>query len=79
MSDEIKADQVLDCSGLSCPQPILKTKKAIKAMDSGQVLMVTSTDPGTNKDMTSFADKTGNKLLKIDEKEGSADFYLQAK
>ena len=79
MSDEIKADQVLDCSGLSCPQPILKTKKAIKAMASGQILMVTSTDPGTNKDMTSFADKTGNKLLKIDEKEGSADFYLQAK
>ena len=79
MSDEIKADQVLDCSGLSCPQPILKTKKAIKAMASGQILMVTSTDPGTNKDMTSFAGKTGNKLLKIDEKEGSADFYLQAK
>ena len=48
-------------------------------MASGQILMVTSTDPGTNKDMTSFSEKTGNKLLKIDEKEGSADFYLQAK
>lgn len=78
MSD-VTADEVLDCSGLSCPQPILKTKKAIKGMSSGKVLMVTSTDPGTNKDMITFCQKTGHELVKVDEKGDSADFYLKVK
>lgn len=79
MSEEINVDQELDCSGMSCPLPILKTKKAMKGMTSGQVLKMTSTDPGSNKDMISFCAKTGNELLKTDQKEGSADFYVKVK
>jgi len=79
MSDQITPNEVLDCSGLSCPQPILKTKKAIKGLDSGQILKMTSTDPGTNKDMITFCEKTGNELIKVVEGDGSADFYVKKK
>ena len=78
MSD-LKPDEVLDCSGLSCPQPILKTKKAIKGMSSGQILKMTSTDPGTNKDMTTFCAKTGNELLEKEDRDGATDFYVKVK
>lgn len=78
MSD-LNPNQTLDCSGLSCPQPILKTKKAIKDMASGQILKMTSTDPGTNKDMLTFCQKTGHELLKIEDKGGASDFYIKIK
>jgi tRNA 2-thiouridine synthesizing protein A len=57
------ADQVLDAKGLNCPLPILKTKKAIKGMTSGQVLQVMATDPGSIADMTAFCNQTGNELM----------------
>lgn len=57
------ADQVLDAKGLNCPLPILKTKKALKGMSSGQVLQVMATDPGSIADMTAFCNQTGNELL----------------
>jgi tRNA 2-thiouridine synthesizing protein A len=57
------ADQVLDAKGLNCPLPILKTKKAIKGMTSGQILQVMATDPGSIADMTAFCNQTGNELL----------------
>ncbi|GGD22520.1 sulfurtransferase TusA family protein [Sinisalibacter lacisalsi] len=57
------ADQVLDAKGLNCPLPILKTKKAIKGMASGQVLQVMATDPGSIADMTAFCNQTGNELM----------------
>ena len=78
MSD-ITANETLDCSGLSCPQPILKTKKAIKGMSSGQILKMTSTDPGTNKDMLTFCEKTGHELLKVEDAGGASDFYIKVK
>lgn len=78
MSD-LTPNETLDCSGLSCPQPILKTKKAIKGMSSGQILKMTSTDPGTNKDMVTFCKKTGNELLEVVENDGVADFYVKIK
>ncbi len=78
MSD-LTPNQELDCSGLSCPQPILKTKKAIKGMSSGQILKMTSTDPGTNKDMDTFCAKTGHKLLEKEDTGGATDFYVQVK
>src|SRR5690349_10852291 len=55
-------DQTLDCSGLACPMPILKTKKAIDALQSGQLLKVIATDPGSISDMEAFTRKTGNQL-----------------
>lgn len=57
------ADQVLDAKGLNCPLPILKTKKAIKGMNAGQILQVMATDPGSIADMTAFCNQTGNELM----------------
>lgn len=56
-------DQEFDARGLSCPLPIVKTKKALNGMSAGQVLKVTTTDPGSVKDMEAFASQTGNPLL----------------
>ena len=60
-------DKELDTSGLNCPLPIIKAKKEINTMDSGQVLYVISTDPGAVKDFESFANQTGNELLSSEE------------
>ncbi len=56
-------DQELDTRGLNCPLPILKAKKALSAMESGQVLRVTATDSGSVRDFQAFARQTGNELL----------------
>ncbi|HSF81259.1 MAG TPA: sulfurtransferase TusA family protein [Anaerolineales bacterium] len=57
------ADQVLDCSGLSCPMPVVKTSKAIKGLEIGQVLKMISTDPGSQADMEAWSRQTGHALL----------------
>ena len=51
MVENITADETLDCRGLSCPMPLLKTKKAVKKMESGQIIEILSTDPGTRNDL----------------------------
>ena len=56
-------DQELDTRGLNCPLPILKAKKALSAMESGQVLRVTATESGSVRDFQAFARQTGNELL----------------
>jgi TusA-related sulfurtransferase len=56
-------DQELDTRGLNCPLPILKTKKALTSMQTGQVIKVVSTDPGSLRDFAAFAKQTGNELL----------------
>ena len=56
-------DQELDTRGLNCPLPILKTKKALATLQSGQVIRVVSTDPGSVRDFAAFAKQTGNELL----------------
>ena len=53
----------LDTRGLNCPLPILKTKKALADMASGEVLRVVSTDPGSTRDFQAFARQTGNELV----------------
>ena len=72
-------DKTFDASGLSCPLPILKTKKALTDMMSGQVLKLIATDCGAVKDMQAFANQTGNILLATDEANGSYTFYMQKK
>ncbi len=57
------ADQLLDAKGLNCPLPILKAKKALKGMSSGQVLGIESTDPGSVADFAAFCNQTGNELM----------------
>ncbi len=77
MSAEIKVDSVLDAKGLSCPLPILKTKKAVEALTKDQVLKVVTTDPGSKNDMASWAKRTGNEILKLEEGSGTFTFFIK--
>jgi tRNA 2-thiouridine synthesizing protein A len=72
-------DQELDCSGLSCPMPILKTKKAVDAMQTGQVLKMIATDPGSLPDVQAWTAKTGHQLLEHQEEGGKFTFFIQKK
>ena len=60
------ADEKIDCLGLFCPMPILKTREAMKGLRLGQVLEMTSDDPASEADMRSWSAKTGHELLEID-------------
>lgn len=71
------ADQELDTRGLNCPLPILRAKKAISTMTSGQTLRIVATDPGTVKDFKAFAKQTGNALLESSEANGEYIFLLK--
>jgi TusA-related sulfurtransferase len=62
----MNADKELDTRGLNCPLPILKAKKALADMSSGEVLKVMATDPGSVRDFQAFARQTGNDLLQQD-------------
>jgi tRNA 2-thiouridine synthesizing protein A len=64
------ADTKLDCVGLFCPMPILKTREAMKHLTSGQILEMTSDDPASEADMKSWTARTGHELLEI-EKNGT--------
>jgi tRNA 2-thiouridine synthesizing protein A len=70
-------DRELDASGLNCPLPILRAKKTLADMDSGQVLHVIATDPGSVKDFEAFAKQTGNELLESGESGGKFTFMLK--
>ena len=70
-------DQELDCKGLSCPLPILKTKKAIYTMQVGQVLKMVATDPGSLPDVNAWTRKTGNELLGHEEGGETFTFYIK--
>ena len=59
----MQTDQEIDTRGLNCPLPILKAKKALASMESGQLLKVLSTDAGSLRDFQAFAKQTGNELL----------------
>lgn len=71
------ADQTLDARGLNCPLPILRAKKALNALTSGQTLQVKATDPGSVLDFQSFAKQTGHRLLESHESNGEYSFLLQ--
>ncbi len=70
-------DQELDARGLNCPLPIVKTKKTLAGMSSGQVLKVVATDPGSVKDMEAFAKQTGNQLLQSGQEGNAFVFFLK--
>ena len=67
---ENKIDQTLDCKGLSCPMPMMKLAKALKGLNSGDVLEMLGTDPGTKSDLPKWCKKTGNSIIREDELEG---------
>jgi len=70
-------DQELDVRNLSCPLPILRTKKSLSSMSSGQLLKIVATDPGSMKDMQAFTNQTGNDLLSSTEQNGEFKFLIK--
>jgi tRNA 2-thiouridine synthesizing protein A len=72
-------DRELDVKGLNCPLPILRTKKTLAEMASGQVLRVLATDAGSLKDFPAFARQTGNELLGQKEDDRVFEFFLKRK
>jgi len=70
-------DDELDASGLNCPLPILRAKKSLAALDSGKVLHIIATDPGSVKDFEAFARQTGNELLDSGEEGGKFHFNIR--
>ncbi len=72
-------DQELDTCGLNCPLPILKTKKALSTMQSGQVLRVRSTDAGSSRDFQAFSKQTGHVLLEQSQQDAEFVFLIQRK
>jgi tRNA 2-thiouridine synthesizing protein A len=73
----INPDQTLDCSGLACPMPILKTKKAVDSMQLGQVLKMIATDPGSTSDMEAWTQKTGHELVASEQEGNKFIFYIK--
>jgi tRNA 2-thiouridine synthesizing protein A len=78
MHTQIQVDQSLDCLGLFCPMPIVKTRDAIRSMGVGQVLEMLSDDPSSEADMRSWARRTGHELLAVT-KDGSVYRFLVRK
>lgn len=77
MADNFNVDQALNCKGMSCPLPILKTRKAVEALAKDQVLKVETTDAGSKNDMSSWAKRTGNEILGVEESSGTFTFYIK--
>ncbi|HSQ73205.1 MAG TPA: sulfurtransferase TusA family protein [Rubrivivax sp.] len=70
-------DKEFDASGLACPLPIVKTKKALADMAQGSVLKVVATDPGSVPDMAAFAEQTGNALVESGTENNKFVFFLK--
>jgi len=73
----ITVAEKLDTRGMNCPLPILKTRKAINQINAGEILEVTTTDPGSVKDMAMFCEQTGNRLVASNEAESAFVFLIE--
>ena len=73
----LKPDKILDCSGLLCPLPVIRTNKAIKEIQVGQVLQMIATDPGAPPDMQAWSRQTGHELLDSREEDGRFIFHFR--
>lgn len=76
-ANSINPDKTLDCKGMSCPMPLLKTKKAIDSINSGQVLEVLGTDPGSKNDLPGWCGRAGHEFLGSVEDAGFTRFYIK--
>ena len=75
--DIIKEDLILDCSGLLCPMPIVKTSKAMKELQPGQILKMIATDAGSPPDIEAWSRQTGNELLRTTTEDNKFVFFLR--
>ncbi len=78
MTEQLKADKIIDLKGLLCPMPVVEISKAIKELPVGSVIEATATDPGVLADIPAWTRTTGNELVKI-EREGSLIKFLVRK
>ncbi|MDD8031224.1 MAG: sulfurtransferase TusA family protein [Acidobacteriota bacterium] len=74
---EFTPDVTLDNSGLACPMPIIKTKKAMDSLQIGQILKMIATDPGSISDVQAWVSKTGQELLKHETEGNKFVFYIR--
>ncbi|MBF0564952.1 MAG: sulfurtransferase TusA family protein [Nitrospirae bacterium] len=74
---DVKADQVLDTKGLNCPMPVLKTKKALDGIESGKILEVISTDPGSKSDIPALLSRLGHELIETKESGNVISFFIK--
>lgn len=74
---DIQVARELDCSGMLCPMPVVKTAKAIKELEVGQVLKMIATDPGAPPDMEAWSRQTGHELVSQERENGRFIFYLR--
>lgn len=77
MNEDVAVAETLDASGLTCPLPLLKAKQALNRLDSGCVLEVICTDPGSVRDFEVFADQSGNELLRSEENGGTYTYWVK--
>ncbi len=75
----IKADVILNATGLSCPMPVLKTKKELDILDSGKILLVQTTDPGAKTDIPSLVKRLGHEMLETGNSANVTFFYIRKK
>lgn len=73
----MKADHFLDATGLSCPMPIVKTRNAMKEINSGEVLEVKTTDKGAKADLTAWTKSGGHELLEQNEENDVLTFFIK--
>jgi tRNA 2-thiouridine synthesizing protein A len=74
---EISTDRELNCRGMSCPLPVMYTRKALAGMETGQVLMVITTDPGSIVDIPAFSRRSQTELMAHREDGGDYIFFLR--
>lgn len=73
----MQTDQTLDAKGLSCPMPVVKAKKAMDELRSGQILQINATDKGAKSDLTAWAKSSGNELLEETEEDDVLKFWIK--
>lgn len=73
----MQANQTLDAKGLSCPMPVVKAKKAIDELQSGQILQIDATDKGAKSDLAAWAKSSGNELLEEAEEDDVLKFWIK--
>lgn len=77
MTVQMEADKVLDCTGLLCPIPVVKTSQAIKEIEVGQILQMIATDPGAPPDMDAWVRQTGHEMVDKTEEDGKFLFWFK--
>jgi tRNA 2-thiouridine synthesizing protein A len=75
--DDVQVDRTLDAKGLSCPMPLLRTKKEMGKMASGDILQVDGTDPGSRNDIPGWCERSGHEYLGEKEGSGFISFYIK--